>query len=623
FADSGGNADPSLVTVYARVKKLEDAVSVRDEILKTYAAARARQVDSRRLEDAKSNARYSFVRRLDNTETIAATLASFVRYSRSYDTLNNLFRVYASLTPADLQAVAKRYFTDNRLVLTTLSHEAIPEAMTKFPPLASIEPQKASEDSSALRLVMLTSPLPQLNVKLLFTVGSAHDPKGKEGLAALTAAMVTDAGSKSLRIDEIRKLLYPMAGSFEAQVDKEMTTLTGRIHRDNGKAFFDLALPMLLDPGFREEDFQRLKDAQKNALTEDLRSNNEEELGKERLQASVFAGTPYGHPVLGTVAGIESLTLDDVRAFWKAAYTRASLTVGVVGDAPEQLVARLKQELSNLPAGPALPDPQDIVGKRSKGLEIEILEKETRATAISFGLPIPVTRSHPDYAALMLARTWLGEHRSSVSHLYQRIRELRGLNYGDYAYIEAFPRGMFQFFPDPNIARRSQIFEVWIRPVLPANGPMALRIALYELGRLIEDGISREDFERTREYLAKNVFVMTARQNEQLGYALDSKWYGIPEYASFLRERLKTLTLEEVNAAIRRHLSADDLSVVIVTKDAKGLKEQLVSGAFSPIHYDAEKPKDLLDEDRRIGERKLGIRPEDVRITPIEEVFAR
>src|SRR3546814_9933605 len=37
---------------------------------------------------------------------------------------------------------------------------------------------------------------------------------------------------------------------------------------------------------------------------------------------------------------------------------------------------------------------------------------------------------------LWLAKTWLGEHRSSSSHLYQRIREERGMNYGDYAYVE-------------------------------------------------------------------------------------------------------------------------------------------------------------------------------------------
>jgi zinc protease len=145
-------------------------------------------------------------------------------------------------------------------------------------------------------------------VKLLFTVGSADDPPGKEGLSALAAAMIAEAGSKELRIDEISRALYPMAASFTDQVDKEMTTFTGRVHRDNWKAFFDTVLPQLVEPGFRTEDFQRLKDQQANALVEDLRSSNEEELAKERLQTNLFAGTPYGHPVLGTVAGIEAIT---------------------------------------------------------------------------------------------------------------------------------------------------------------------------------------------------------------------------------------------------------------------------------------------------------------------------
>ncbi|MGH9364382.1 MAG: M16 family metallopeptidase, partial [Thermoanaerobaculia bacterium] len=121
----------------------------------------------------------------------------------------------------------------------------------------------------------------------------------------------------------------------------------------------------------------------------------------------------------------------------------------------------------------------------------------------------------------------------------------------------------------------------------------------------------------------KNVFVMTATQNQQLGYALDSKWYGIPEYTAFMREKLGKLTQADVNAAIRKHLSARDLSVVIVTKDAKGLADQLVADDFSPITYDASKPKELLDEDKIIGARKLGIKPDNVKITPVDEVFAR
>ena len=72
-----------------------------------------------------------------------------------------------------------------------------------------------------------------------------------------------------------------------------MTAFTGIIHRDHWQTFLGTVLPQLVDPGFRDEDFKRLKDAQLNALVQDLRSNNEEELGKERLQTNIFRGTPY------------------------------------------------------------------------------------------------------------------------------------------------------------------------------------------------------------------------------------------------------------------------------------------------------------------------------------------
>ena len=45
----------------------------------------------------------------------------------------------------------------------------------------------------------------------------------------------------------------------------------------------------------------------------------------------------------------------------------------------------------------------------------------------------------------------------------------------------------------------------------------------------------------------KNVFVMTARQGQQVGYALDSRWFGIGEYTQFMRERLSALTADQVN----------------------------------------------------------------------------
>ena len=619
FDYTPNRVDPTLATIGARVKKPADALYVRDAILQTIAGLRDTPVTEKELADAKSANKYGLVRSLDNTEQIAATLASYVHFNRSYGTLNRYYRLVDTLTPADLQAAARKYLVDEGMIVTTLAHEALPQGIETLPKLATLAPKAADAKFDVL---VQKSSLPQVRFKLLFAAGSSHDPKGKEGLAALAASMVAEAGSRERKIDEITKSLFPLAGSFSDQVDKEMTTFTGAIHKDKWNEFLDIALPMLLEPGFREDDFRRLKDAQKNALVLDLKDNNEEEFGKERLQTNVYAGTPYGHPVLGTVKGIESITLDDVKAFYRQAYTQGAVRVGMSGDVSDTMIAGLKTALARLPQGAGLaatPVPQ---GRKPQGLEIEIIEKNTRATAISFGLPLDVTRRHPDFPALWLAKTWLGEHRASSGQLYQRIRELRGLNYGDYAYIEAFPGGMYGFFPRPNLARKAQLFEIWVRPVAPQNAHFALRLALSELGALIDQGMSQEDFEVTRGYLIKNVFVMTATQDQRLGYALDSQWYGTPEFTQMMRDGLARLTVADVNAAIRKHLSAKDLSVVFITKDAAGLKQALVSDAFSPIKYDAAKPQAVLDQDQAIGSMKLGIPAEKVRITPAVQAFA-
>ena len=624
FDFTPNRVDPTLATIGARVKKPADALYVRDAILQTVARLRDTPVTSKELQDAKSAQKYGLIRSLDNTEQIAATLASYVHFDRSYGTLNRYYRLVDSLSPADLQAAARKYLVDDSMVVTTLSHEALPAGIGTLPKLAGLAPGAANLAASDARFDVLVqkSALPQVRFKLLFAAGSAHDPKGKEGLAALTAAMVASSGSQQRKIDEVTKALFPLAGSFTEQVDKEMTTFSGSIHKDHWSGYLDIALPLLLEPGFREEDFRRLKDAQKNALQLDLKDNNEEEFGKERLQGNVFAGTPYAHPVLGTLKGIESITLDDVKAFYRRAYTQDAVRVGISGDVSDAMTNALKANLARLPAGPGLPATTAPQGRKPNGLEVEIIEKNTRATAISFGLPLEVTRSHPDFPALWLAKTWLGEHRASSAHLYQQIRELRGLNYGDYAYIEAFPRGMYQFFPNPNLGRKAQLFEVWIRPVAPQNAHFALRLALLELDKLISQGLSQQDFETTRGYLMKNVFVMTATQDQRLGYALDSQWYGTPEFTQMMRDGLSKLTVADVNAAIRKHLSARKLSVVFITKDAAGLKQALVSDAFSPIKYDAPKPQAVLDEDQVIGNLKLNIKPENVKITPVAQAFA-
>jgi zinc protease len=437
--------------------------------------------------------------------------------------------------------------------------------------------------------------------------------------------MISDAGSRDMRIDEINKALYPIAGGLGNLVDKEMTTFTAVVHRDNIDKFLPVVLPQLLTPGFREEDFQRLKDQQLNALRFNLRTNNEEELGKEQLQNVLFDGTPYGHTVLGTIAGLESITLDDVKKFIDANYNASNVVVGLSGDYPDTLKARLTADLGALGAGEeekSIAQLPAFKGKAPQGLNVQIVKKDTRATAISMGHPIPITRNAADFAALNVARAWLGEHRASMSRLFDRIREARGLNYGDYAYIEYFNRPGFQFFPSPGIARRNQMFEIWIRPVVPENAQMAMRIALYETQKFIDDGLSQEDFDKARDYMMKNVYLLTANQNQRLGYALDSWWYGMGDYVETMRVAYAKLTRDDVNRAIKKYLSAKNLQVVIIAKDAEGLRSTLLADAPSSIKYDAPKPE-LAEEDKVIGSYKLNLKPENVKIVNVDDVFAK
>ena len=97
----------------------------------------------------------------------------------------------------------------------------------------------------------------------------------------------------------------------------------------------------------------------------------------------------------------------------------------------------------------------------------------------------------------------------------------------------------------------------------------------FEAGAFTAGKMSQEDFEATRDYLTKNVYLMTATQDQRLGYDLDSWWYGIPEYTSYVRNLYSKLTRDDVNRALKTYLTPANLNVVIVTKDAQGLRDAL------------------------------------------------
>jgi zinc protease len=470
------------------------------------------------------------------------------------------------------------------------------------------------------RVVELQGKSPLVTIRFVFTTGAASDPADKPGLASLTAQMLGNSGTKSLTYKQITDALYPMATGISAYSDKEMTTFVGQTHIDNLEKFYAIMRDAVLNPGWRPEDFTRVRDDQVNALRVSLRGNNDEELGKEVLYNVIYAGHPYGHEDMGTVAALQKMTVADLQAFHHQHYTQANLIIGLAGGYPAGFAARVKKDLEALPEGPAdtFTLPQPAAPAHS---QVTLVEKDTRSVAWSLGFPIALKRGDPDFAALLVAQSWLGQHRDSSGHLYNRMRELRGLNYGDYAYIEYFPNGMYQFEPDPNLARHEQIFQIWIRPVEPPNAVFALRLAMFELDKLVKQGISQNDFEKSRSFLSKYVNILTKTKSAELGYAIDSQYYGMPEYNQYLKAALAKLTVDDVNRAVKKYLHADKLQIVGIAKDASGIKAALASAAATPIHYNSPKPQDVMDEDKTVESWPLNLKPEDITIVPASTVF--
>jgi zinc protease len=141
------------------------------------------------------------------------------------------------------------------------------------------------------------------------------------------------------------------------------------------------------------------------------------------------------------------------------------------------------------------------------------------------------------------------------------------------------------------------------------------------LQKLIDEGMSESDFEATRSFLSKFVSLLTDGQSRQLGYEIDSQYYGTGPFSEYVRDGLARLTLEDVNRVIRENLTTGSMQYVFVTKDAADLRQRLLGDAPSPLRYDSEKPDALLQEDRAIASLPLSFEPDAVRVVPSSAAF--
>ncbi len=463
-----------------------------------------------------------------------------------------------------------------------------------------------------------------------FENGSIADPKGKEGLTAATASLMSQGGAGGTGYSEIQDIMHPWAAGYGAAVDKQVSTFTFQVPADFVDEFYPLLKNVMLAPNFSDQDFSRVMKNQQNYVDQVVRASSDEDYSKYALEHQLFRGGNMQHLRQGTSEAVKGITVEDIRSHYKNAFTRNNVSLGIAGNYDDALLSRFKADMSELsdaafkPASPSKANTAD-------GIEVEIIAKEGAfGSAIFTGAPLNITRADDEFAALMIANSWMGEHRKSYSRLYQKIRQARSMNYGDYSYIEWYSNGGRNQLPPSGVPRSSNYWSIWIRPVQIANqlkqqyteladinvghAHFALRMAIREFDLMIKNGISKEDFEATKTFLRSYSKLYAQSPAQQLGWLMDSKFYGRTDYLAELDTLLEKATLEEVNAALRTHWQTENMFVTIVTdvSEAQPLADGLISNTPSPMSYsDLVKsglPAEILAEDEQVASYPLNIK---------------
>lgn len=460
---------------------------------------------------------------------------------------------------------------------------------------------------------------PLVTIRVVFHTGSIDDPKGLEGLAWLTSGVVARGGTQTLDRSQVLKKFFPMASDIRGFSGRETMGFEGTVHRDQLEAFYALFAEMILRPRFDDADFQRERDDAVNYLKNGLRSTEDESLGKEVLDSLLHQGHPYEY--FGLIDGVKAIRQEDVKQFYASACSAFPVSVGLGGGYSPEFAEQVKQDFSPLGSGqvrPPLPA-RPVV----KGVHVTLVQKPCEATAISIGFPVEYTRADPDFFALMVANSFLGEHRMFIGGLQKTMRMARGMNYGNYSYLEYFVQGDGRF-AQTGIPRRQQFFSIWIRPVKPEQAHFAIRAAVRELQKLVHLGMTEKEVTEYKKFVLANTRLWAQTVERRLGYLMDSRFYGRTDFLKEIQDRVSTLKAAEVNAAIRRHWQTENLQVVAVTDRAESLAAAIRENKPSPMTYEKKNtPAEILSEDREISAVHLLVGPADISIIPAVELFNR
>jgi zinc protease len=391
--------------------------------------------------------------------------------------------------------------------------------------------------------------LPYVAFQVMFKIGSAQDPKGKEGVASFTATML-DKGTAKRSATRLSEDLEQIGSGFGAEAQPDYTMASISSLSFDKDTLLETLREILLTPTFPQAEIERQRKIRLASLQK--LADRPEDFSEYLMPKFLYGNHPYGHESVGTPGTIKKLKRADLVDFYAKNFRPDNAVLAVVGQYDEswksQVVSKFSQWKGGATKSQEVPDfPQ------WKGRELLLVERsDLNQAQIQIGFR-GIPRNMPEYQEFRAAIKILGE--SFGSRLFEEIRVKRGLTYHIHAWfdprLKPGPMGIYTFTRTDKTAETVQETINTYRQFV-ANGVTDQEVS--DIKNLMKGQFPRM-FE-TPEALAGQLLVFNR--------------YGIGvDYLTDYLRNLDAINKDSVNATIRKYFDADNLRILVYAPKGK------------------------------------------------------
>ncbi|MBA1202327.1 insulinase family protein [Pseudomonas capeferrum] len=436
---------------------------------------------------------------------------------------------------------------ENSAARQTNTLQSLAELDGKAPSRRQLNIQSWNTAEGARVLFVEARELPMFDLRVTFAAGSSQDGD-TPGLATLTNAMLNE-GVAGKDVTAIAQGFEGLGADFGngSYRDMAVATLRSLSAADKREPALKLFAEVVGRPTFPEDALKRIKNQVLAGF--EYEKQNPGKLAGKALFANLYGNHPYAHPSDGTAQSIAPISLEQLRAFHARAYTAGNAVIALVGDlSRDEAQAVAAQVSAALPKGPALSKPQQPEAPKPGITHIDFPSKQTHLMLAELG----IDRNDPDWPALSMGNQILGGGAFGT-RLMTEVREKRGLTYGVYsAFSPMQVRGPFMI----NLQTRAELSEG------------TLKLVQDILADYLKTGPTQQELDDAKRELAGSFPLSNASNSSIVGQLGAIGFYDLPlTWLEDFMQQSQSLTVDQVKAALNKHLAADKL--VIVTAGPK------------------------------------------------------